>query len=49
MREIVDMSNDAVDQVRTVSHALEKRVEICGAAIRFRVQLGQISLKISRS
>ena len=49
IREIVDMSNDAVDQVRTVSHALEERVEICGAAIRFHVQLGQIPLKVKKA
>lgn len=43
--EIVDMSNDVVDQVRLVSHALEEQVEIGSATIRFHVQLGQIRLR----
>lgn len=45
IREIVDMSNDVVDQVRLVSHALEEQVEIGSATIQFHVQLGQIRLK----
>ena len=39
------MSNDVVDQVRLVSHALEEQVEIGSATIQFHVQLGQIRLK----
>jgi hypothetical protein len=43
--EIVDMSNDVVDQIRLVSHALEEQVEIGSATIRFHVQLGQVRLR----
>ena len=45
VREIVDMSNDVIDQIRLVSHALEEQVEIGSATIRFHVQLGQIRLR----
>ena len=43
--KIVDLSDDIIDQVCLVSHALEEQVEIGGATVRFHIQLGQIWLK----
>jgi len=37
IKKIVDLRDDAVDQVRLVSHILEEQVEIGSATIRFRL------------
>ena len=44
----MDLSDDVVDQVRLVGHALEEQVEIGSATIRFHIQLGQVRLQEER-